>query len=46
MGSVTVAKVLVLVLTLGFSLNEMGRSRRSPRGVQRARRGDKSLGPS
>jgi|LauGreDrversion4_2_1035121.scaffolds.fasta_scaffold01362_11 hypothetical protein len=38
MGSVTIAKVLVLVLTLGFSLNEMARSKRFMRNSQRTRR--------
>lgn len=44
MGSVTAAKVIALVLTLGFSLNEMARSRRFTRDPQRGRRQAKSLG--
>jgi|APGre2960657505_1045072.scaffolds.fasta_scaffold44458_3 hypothetical protein len=43
MGSVTAAKVIALVLTLGFSLNEMARSRRFTRDPQRGRRQTKSL---
>jgi|GEM_PF-3570589 len=38
MGSVTIAKVLVLVLTLGFSINEMARGKRFMRNSQRTRR--------
>ena len=41
MGSVTVAKVIALVLTFGFSLNEMARNRRPSRDSGTARKDSK-----
>jgi hypothetical protein len=38
MGSVTIAKFLILVLVFGFSMNELTRSRRSRRGLHTGRK--------